>query len=166
MCKALKRRKDLNKGDNIMGFGTDLISGIAMSLRKSSGVLRGVQKRGFQIKQLGEVAKMYGRSMVGLDTSIAMGGLNKPRFNDMFMNHFERSAGGLNIEDLMGAKHQFRIGTGMAKEMAGNWWSGKSLTGASHPHMAQRAALRHAAVYGGGIAVGANLIFGGHRRRR
>jgi len=52
-----------------------------------------------------------------------------------------------------------------AKETIGNWWQGKSLSGRSEGHTTHRAVLRQAAVYGGGLMVGASMLNNNRRRR-
>lgn len=150
-----------------------IADGLAMAGKQGLSTLKSIVNHGKAIAQLESVASSVGQTALGISsggwgaiksafqaTDTTAGAMAFSKSGSTFSGAVAR--GFKNPAHYSSTSSRF----GIAKEMAGNWWSGKSLTGATHEHMAQRAALRQAAVYGGGIAVGANMIFGGHRRRR
>lgn len=156
-----------------MGLPSEVVNGLAMAGHTGLKMLNSVAKKGGVIRQLEGIARQVGRTALNVRKGEWEAIKNAFVATDTTAGATAFANSGSTFSGAVGKGFKnpahyssTRSRIGVAQEMFGNWWSGKSLTGVEHPHMAQRAALRQAAVYGGGIAVGANMIFGGHRRRR
>lgn len=155
-----------------MAFIGNLAEGLSMAGKQGVSVLRSIAAKGQAIRKLESVAQTTGATVLGIgksDWSQISNAMKAQKNATSSMNHLMDSGNNFGGSAYGFSKTGFNSTSarlGIAREAVGNWWSGKSLSGIGGAHTAQRAALRQAAVYGGGIAVGANMIFGGHRRRR